>query len=165
MRRGPAWWTALGTLVMLTACANTARSPEPPELGLSAADRFVAADADAPQPGPDDLAWWQRFDDPALSVWIERALSRNLDLALARTRVDEARALLRAAQAGRAPQLGGQAQLVARNRAAGQGRRIEPSVGLTLDWDANLWGELASTEAPQPRGSVNPRPCSVRPGC
>lgn len=55
--------------------------------------------------------------------------------------------MLRAAQAGRAPQLGGQAQLVARNCAAGQGRRIETSVGLTLDWDADLWGELASTEA------------------
>jgi outer membrane protein, multidrug efflux system len=133
---------------MLTACATRSPAPPAPEAGfVTPADRFIAADPDAPQPGPDDLAWWRRFDDPALAGWIERALANNLDIAQARARTEEARALLRAAQAGRAPQVGAEISVAATSRPGAQrSRRVEPTAALALDWDADLWGRLAAAE-------------------
>ena len=43
----------------------------------------------------DNAAWWQGFKDPNLNELIKKALSGNLDLALATERVTEAQALTR----------------------------------------------------------------------
>ncbi len=52
---------------------------------------------------PFEAAWWQQFGDPTLDGLIERALAGDLDLKIAAARVDEARALLRAARRERWP--------------------------------------------------------------
>jgi NodT family efflux transporter outer membrane factor (OMF) lipoprotein len=77
-------------------------APEP-----EAPKRFVSAasDADA-QPVKADTAWWGRFDDPLLSRLIRDAVEGNTDLAAARARVREARALSRAAGADSLPDIG-----------------------------------------------------------
>ena len=41
---------------------------------------------------PFQAAWWEQFGDPVLSALVERALANDLDLAIAATRVTEARA-------------------------------------------------------------------------
>src|SRR5581483_4000709 len=50
-------------------------------------------------PPPPMEAWWTGFHDPVLTRIVERALEQNLDLAAALARVDEARAVARAAGA------------------------------------------------------------------
>ena len=135
------WVAALAAA--LAGCAappDGAPPPGPAPIGLTASDRFFAAPADAPQPGPADQRWWQRFDDPALGDWVERALAANLDLQLAQVRGEEARAQLRAAMAARSLLLSAEARIDAGNRAGASGRRVEPSASLRLEWDADLWG-------------------------
>lgn len=131
--------------VLLAGCVAPAPVPAPSPWP-AVADRLHAAPVDAPAPTEADLRWWARFGDPALTAWVERALAANLDLAEARTRIDEARAALRAAQGARVPQLAGEARLEARSRAGEGGRRLAPTVGLALDWDADLWGGLRDAE-------------------
>lgn len=69
-------------------------------------------------------AWWQRMDDPALDQLITRALAQNLDLAVAKERVLQARA-----QAG---------------TVAG-GVSVTPSVSLRRDGQTNGDGENTGT--------------------
>jgi NodT family efflux transporter outer membrane factor (OMF) lipoprotein len=151
-RRSPAraaTGAALAALLALVAGCAAPPTTEPTRVaalaavdGVDADDRLVAAPPGAPAPTDGDLRWWTRFGDPALAGWVERALATNLDLAEAATRVDEARAALRAAQGARGPQVAAEARLDARSRAGAGGRRVEPSAALTLDWDADLWGGL-----------------------
>lgn len=48
-------------------------------------------------------AWWTGFDDPVLTRVVDRALAQNLDLAQARARIDQSRAVARAAGAALLP--------------------------------------------------------------
>lgn len=137
--------TATVLAMALAGCAGVPVAP-PLSVGSEGGQRFHAAAAEAPRPGPADLRWWRRFDDAALAEWVERALAANLDVALARQRGDEARALLRAAMAARAPSLTAGARIDADSRAGSDGRRIEPSLTLAFDWDADPWGALHWTE-------------------
>jgi NodT family efflux transporter outer membrane factor (OMF) lipoprotein len=139
----------LTTVALLAACAGppTVAPPGlPPGAPLTAHDRFHAAPAGAPRPAEADLRWWRRFDDPALADWVERALAANPDLQRAGQRAAEARALLRGAMAARGPSLGAEARIDADTRPAGDTRRVSPSLSLRFDWDADLWGGLASQE-------------------
>jgi multidrug efflux system outer membrane protein len=89
-----------------------------------------------------------------MAEWVERALAANLDVQLARQRAGEARALLRAAMAARAPRFGAAARIDAGSRAGSNGRRIEPSLSLTFDWDADPWGALHWTEVSAAAGAL-----------
>lgn len=135
--------------MLLSACASppTVVPPKPPPgAALTANDRFYAAQPDAPRPSEADLRWWRRFDDPALADWVERALAANLDVQLAEQRAAEARALLRGAMAARGFSVDAQARIDANSRPGSNTRRVSPSVALLFDWDADLWGGLASSE-------------------
>lgn len=52
-----------------------------------------------------DARWWTRFGDPVLARLVERALADNVDIAIAATRVAEARANQRLARAQLVPTL------------------------------------------------------------
>jgi outer membrane protein, multidrug efflux system len=68
--------------------------------GASAADTSVTSSS------PIELVgWWRSFDDPVLDSLVERALLCNLDLALARSRVRQARASRGVASAGLWPEV------------------------------------------------------------
>jgi NodT family efflux transporter outer membrane factor (OMF) lipoprotein len=144
----PLWAVALCAALFNTGCAQfSAGAPAPalPTLGLTETEGFSAAIA-APAPTEADLHWWRRFDDPALALWVERALANNVDIAIATERVKQARALLQSAQAGRGVSLGVQAATELRlQREAGQ-RRVQPDAALTLDFDMDLWGGLRQAE-------------------
>lgn len=81
---------ALACLCALGACTAPARRAAPP-----APLPESWSDAAATQLAP-DLAWWRAFQDPVLDQLIETAAQSNLDIALARARLGEARALARA---------------------------------------------------------------------
>jgi NodT family efflux transporter outer membrane factor (OMF) lipoprotein len=138
--------------LLLAACTvgPDVEAPEP-----KAPTRFVSADRDSDaQPVKADTAWWTRFDDPLLTRLIRDAVEDNTDLAAARARVREARALSRAAGADSLPDIGAGAgaerfQLSengsgAAGALADQGladRRGELyDAGLDASWEIDLFG-------------------------
>lgn len=79
------------TALLLAATAACALGPDyrPPDMTLPPDWRQPAA------PGPEsggDLAWWDLFEDETLRSLIVTALNQNKDLAIAASRIDEARA-------------------------------------------------------------------------
>jgi multidrug efflux system outer membrane protein len=140
---------ALALSAALAGCGSTLlldAPPAAPTLGITATDTFAAAPADATAPTEADLRWWNRFNDPALAGWVERALTNSPDTAIARERVVQAQALLRGAGARRNPLIGAEAGVEARSRRASGERALNPSAALTLDWDLDLWGGLRQAE-------------------
>jgi multidrug efflux system outer membrane protein len=136
--------------LVLTACASVTPPikppPQPPTLGLTDADRFSAGPAGVALPSAVDLLWWQRFDDPALGRWVERALANSPSVDIARERVVQAEALLRGARAQRSPLLGAEASLETRSRREASQRASDPRAALTLNWDLDLGGGLRQAD-------------------
>ncbi|KKW93985.1 efflux transporter outer membrane subunit [Sphingobium chungbukense] len=79
-----------------------AHQPAPPEAAVTAPGGWRGA---LPGAEPVDAAWWRRFGDPALSQVVETALAHNVDIAIAVTRVREARAQVQLARAALFPSL------------------------------------------------------------
>ncbi len=101
---GPRRLTAPGALALaLAGCAvgPDYAAPDPARLA-------VAGDYAAPRPASgeaDPAAWWTRFDDPALTRLVEEAAAGNLDVAVAASRLAQAREALVQARSGRLPTL------------------------------------------------------------
>lgn len=100
----------------------------------------TAAPADAQPRG----TWWKAFADPTLDELVERAGQSNNSIQTAAARLAQARALVRAADADRAPQVGVGAG-VTRGTEAGTGPRPGTliSTGATLGYEVDLFGRLA----------------------
>ena len=76
-----------------------------PEFATPASFVGQAATYDRHATSATDLAsWWQGFQDPELTRFVERALAQNLDLAQARARLTQAQAAFRGASAALLPQ-------------------------------------------------------------
>jgi NodT family efflux transporter outer membrane factor (OMF) lipoprotein len=152
---------ALSALTLaLAACASVTAPPKPTTLGLTSADRFSAYPVGATIPQASDLLWWQRFDDPLLGRWVERALANNPGVDIARERVVQAQALLGGARAQRRPVIGAVGTIESRgggsnnnnnnnnnsnSSGSGQGS-TDASVDLTLAWDLDVGGGLLQAE-------------------
>jgi len=99
---------AAAGLMALTALAGCAVGPEykQPDAPLAAefhtASVLAARKAELPAPPLDQ--WWVGFQDPDLQRIVTRVLEQNLDLAAAMARVEQARAVSRAAEANLLPQ-------------------------------------------------------------
>ncbi|MDT7928583.1 efflux transporter outer membrane subunit [Tepidimonas sp.] len=147
--RGVGQGVALAAALLALAGCSTLPPAEIDDAALTTPlrgeDRFRAG-AHAPQPEPEDLRWWARFDDPELARWVDSALDANLDVGIARERVAQAQALLQIAQARRRPQLSVQADATAALRRRGDTRALQPSATLALDFDIDLWGGLRQAE-------------------
>jgi NodT family efflux transporter outer membrane factor (OMF) lipoprotein len=148
----------LSIAAALAGCASVEQPYQRPDLGLTEDDTFAAVEGAVVQATPADLHWWRRFGDPALTQWVERGLSGNLEVAAAFERVEQAQALLRQAGAARGPALGARAQTGASRRSnggsggsGGSGNQASSggtaSAGLNIEWDADLWGGLRQAEA------------------
>lgn len=139
---------------MVLALGGCASQPAVPDGAASSvlkgaptdAARWSGAAADAPRPTVEDRRWWARLGDDTIEAAVDRALTYNLDIATARTRLAEARAALRAAQGRRAPQIQGVTTLAATSTEQVAGRQLVPTLALQLDWDTDLWGGLAAGE-------------------
>ncbi len=102
--------------------------------------------------------WWTLYADPALDKLVDEALTYNQDLALAAARVDEARALLRIADAERLPAVDAAAQRDRTRSSSVSSTPLPPTVPLernsyraqlNVAYEVDLWGRLqgASTAA------------------
>jgi multidrug efflux system outer membrane protein len=134
---------ALSLLLPLAACAVGPDYREP----ATAVPEFRHADPSILDKQPFEAAWWKQFGDPTLDGLVERALSADLDLKIAAARVDEARALLRAARRERWPGVGAE---VARSESNGQQpglttNRVDVEsydAGLAALWELDLFGRV-----------------------
>lgn len=122
---------------MLLAACSAPKLPalKPP---LPAAWRNAPAST---APAPDLHDWWRAFGDPQLDALIDRALTRNLDVAQAAERLRAARMLYRHADDGFLPNLHARTNDV-----------INPDTtasyfiaGFDAEWELPLFGVWAST--------------------
>ncbi|MBN9320580.1 MAG: hypothetical protein J0H24_00195, partial [Delftia acidovorans] len=86
-------------LAMAIACAAALAGCSVPPLSTAPEAARPAMPAQWSGAGQEPAAavqasWWQAFGDPLLTRWVELAQSRNNDVLLALSRVDEARANL-----------------------------------------------------------------------
>src|SRR5688572_2162297 len=102
--------------------------------------------------------WWTLFDDAALNRLVDEALANNLDLQLAMTRIELARANVLLARSDLYPSVNLEVG-VGRNRISEVGSQpiggIDPvssnhRVGVAASYELDLWGKYrASTQAAQ----------------
>jgi outer membrane protein, multidrug efflux system len=125
--------------VLLLAACSVGPNYRPPAAGaLAVPDAYHGR---APQPAPAELArWWERFDDPLLARLIGEASAGNLDLAMASTRLVQARESLVQARAGLVPTVGA---------SGGAGRDFGPgndrtsfNAGADASWEIDLFGRI-----------------------
>jgi NodT family efflux transporter outer membrane factor (OMF) lipoprotein len=141
---------ALAALVVVSGCASTPAGMNAPRSGGAVVPeqwQFGAAPAarDGGRALTLDEAWWQRFDDPQLNALIERALSRNTNLAVAALRVRQAQLRADVADAARLPDVSGRIGVNA-SRAIESGASTTRGASATLSasWEVDLWGRLSS---------------------
>ncbi|RUO25773.1 RND transporter [Aliidiomarina minuta] len=95
--------------------------------------------------------WWTRFEDPALTALVERALDDNLELQLQLQRIEQARAQLGLSNANRWPSLSAQADATREQQPAGifppelggGAPRNQFAVSGVLSYELDLWGRVA----------------------
>jgi outer membrane protein, multidrug efflux system len=92
--------------------------------------------------------WWRRLDDPLLSQLIDEAVEGNLDVAAAKARIREARAMLRQSIGALFPQISGSGSATANRTSAAAGIASD-GVGATTNqfqagfdsaWELDLFG-------------------------
>jgi len=133
-------------LLAMSACAGP--RPAAPETAA-----VTPPDAWRSNPGngaPVSADWWSGFGDPALTRVVEEALSNNVDLSVAASRVEEARAQFRLARGAQLPSLsasvaGAEQRAVS---AFGVGTdQIQGQALLSASYDLDLFGRLANATA------------------
>lgn len=100
----------------------------------------------APAETQDRGAWWKAFADPVLDGLVDRAAANNTSIQEAAARLSQARALVRSANADRAPQIGvgaGASRQAGANSAGGTAPSTLASVGANFSYELDLFGRLA----------------------
>lgn len=133
------------TALLLAGCATPA-AIDPAALPLAPA-AFKEGDGRWTSAPPADAQargeWWRAFADPTLDELVERAGEANNSIQVAAARLAEARALLRAADADRAPQIGAGAGASRGTDAGARGATTTLiSAGASLSYEIDLVGRL-----------------------
>ncbi|MDE1145875.1 MAG: efflux transporter outer membrane subunit [Azospirillaceae bacterium] len=129
-------------LLLLAACSGP--RPEAP-LTTDVAPPAAWRGPDTPGGGL-DAAWWQAFGDPALTRVVDAALANNTDVMVAASRVTEARAQYRLAEAQRLPNVTLAATGGRQRDVDAFGQPQQQTAGqweATASYDLDLFGRLA----------------------
>lgn len=120
----------LASGLMLAGCAvgPDYRQPE-----MAVPDKWASVGAMTPASRPELAQWWTRLNDPLLDALIDEAVAGNLDVATARAKVREARALYRQAAGTAWPSLRAS---VSGTRSGGPGR-MSPGASSTTSSTAS----------------------------
>ncbi|GAD20801.1 outer membrane protein [Acidovorax sp. MR-S7] len=141
----------LAAALVLAGCMGTPLAPPPEHAGVAvpatfSADGTAAWTTAPPAEAQPRGAWWLGFQDPVLSNLVERAGDGNTTVQEAAARLAEARALLRSADANRAPQVGASTG-VSRQAGASTTGSAEPATlataGLNVSYELDLFGRLS----------------------
>lgn len=122
-----------------TALPDLPAQPEPP-VAFKEAGRWTQA---APAEAQDRGRWWQAFADPVLDALVAQAAERNTSIQEAAARVAQARALVRAANADRLPQVGagaGVGRQAGANTATGAAPATLWQAGVQFAYEPDLFG-------------------------
>ena len=131
-------------------CTIHSVDEDAPLVRVELASSFIEPTTGVDLPDQWSYSWWESFDDPELNRLIETGLESNHNLQQFFARVEQASALARQAGANLYPTLDLDASY---NRGFVLNNRIEPgesdsdertSVGVTLQWEVDLWGRLSS---------------------
>lgn len=139
------------TLLLTVALAACSAGPDyvRPQVALTPAYMTPA------QFRPADDQWWRGFNDATLNHVVERALTQNLDLAVAAARIDQARATATGANAALLPAVDATASaeadrqslrspIGAASRKLGFARNYELyQAGAQASWEIDLFGGLS----------------------
>jgi len=136
-------WVALLALPALAGCITVGPNYLPPEPTVP--ERWTAEPEVSAEPVDPEIlaAWWNVFDDPALTHLIERAVAGNLDLRTALSRLRQARASLGLRETDRLPSLdaSGSATRSGSSEQAGSGAETEfYRLGVDAGWELDLFG-------------------------
>lgn len=140
--------TAVLALVLAVAgCQTTPTAPPELELPAPALSQPLAVER-----------WWTLFDDAALDRLVNEALANNLDLRLAITRIEQARANVLLARSDLYPSVNLEVG-ASRSRTTEVGTKLPAGsdpvssnyrVGIAASYELDLWGKYrASTQAAQ----------------
>ncbi|MFZ2634073.1 MAG: efflux transporter outer membrane subunit [Desulfosalsimonadaceae bacterium] len=138
--------TVLVTAFLVSACASVGPDYAPPETKAPAAwNTNLANGLTAGTPDPQTLThWWTTLSDPVLSDVIGQAVSGNLDVKTAHSRIREVRARRGIATASRFPSLDATSEY-RRARTSGSGMGIVDendlyAVGFDAAWEIDVFG-------------------------
>lgn len=143
------WPSRLSVLVaalLVAGCAtppaiDAARLPPIPLSFAGAGGRWTAA---APAELPAFGEWWKAFGDPVLDGLMAGAMERNDRIHIAAARLEQARALLRAAEGRRLPQVGLAAGAFRGTRPdMGPAAATSLSAGATFSYEVDVFGKIA----------------------
>jgi multidrug efflux system outer membrane protein len=142
MSRGHGAMRAVAALALMAA-AGCAVGPDYHRPKVVTPPSFRVADG-APSPASiADLPWWQVFHDDALQALLRTALVSNFDLRVAVARVEQSRALARAAGANLLPGIGVTGDAAYSN---GSNGKITAFLGnATVAWEPDVFGGLRRT--------------------
>lgn len=142
-------WVTVTIFLFLAACATTPPPIDPSKLPAVPAayketgeGRFTVAPPAEARPRGE---WWKAFDDPQLDALVERAGGRNASIQIAAARLAQARALTKATEAARSPQVdlsasGARVGGIV-NGSAGPARSLF-TAGADLSYEVDLFGRL-----------------------
>ncbi|MGZ8337399.1 MAG: TolC family protein, partial [Allosphingosinicella sp.] len=145
MRSAAPFHVLLPAALLLAGCTTVGPDYRAPEAAsLSVPDSYYGAgpSAAAAPAAPAPLArWWERFDDPLLAGLVDEATAGNIDLAVAASRLTQAREGVVQARAGLVPTVGAAAGA---NRNVGIGDdRNSFDVRADASWEIDLSGRIA----------------------
>jgi len=140
--------------LVLAGCASPSLPPAPAAHALpSVPATFKEGDARFTTALPAERAargdWWRAFDDAVLDDLVERAALRATSVQEAGARLAQARALLRNAEAARAPQIGigaGASRQAGADTAGGARPTTLLRAGADLSYELDLFGRLAQAQ-------------------
>lgn len=123
---------------VLAACSSLPTAgpalPDAPTPG-----QWTAAQASPAQRATDLAAWWQRFDDPALTALVTQALRANTSVKSAQAALRQARAQADVQQAGLGPSVGASAS-AQRSQSGSNDASNRFQAGFDASWEPDIFG-------------------------
>lgn len=126
--------------MMLAACTMT---PDYERPAVAALATYASAQQQDGMDVAAETQWWTAFGDPELTLLMQAALARNLDIEQALARVEQARGAARAAGASLLPQVDGSGSAT-RSDTRGGSTRESASFGLSASYALDIWGRYRS---------------------
>jgi NodT family efflux transporter outer membrane factor (OMF) lipoprotein len=135
---------SVATVFMLSSCMTVGPDYSPPEMQTPAAwQKEIGATAQAPSADDTLASWWTTFNDPVLTTLMEGAVSENLSLKEALSRVRQARIQRGITGADRFPSVNasGSAGRSYREDAEGDFTGTDSfMLGLDASWELDIFG-------------------------
>lgn len=146
MKTSPRLLTRLLSGALLLAGCAAGPDYRRPELEVPQTYRWQETNAEPGSFG--DLGWWSVYQDPVLKQLIETALAQNLDVRIAATRVEQARATLGSSRLQLLPAItigGGSTRTQSSSdeiQPGAQRLNDRDSASVDLSYELDLWGRL-----------------------